>query len=83
MEYRYVLSGLFQGLIDLLLNSGAGFFVGPFLTLLFVLRFLKWLASYRGRSGPDLETMHDQFDEYRQRAEQIPSRLRGSIRRRY
>lgn len=83
MAYRYVLADLFKSLIDLLLTGGAGFFIAPIITLYFVLRFLKWLASYRGRSGPDFEEMRDQFDTYRQRAEQAPARLRGSIRRRY
>lgn len=82
-ETRYALSGLLQALISLLLNSGAGFFVGPIVLLYFIIRWLKGLASYRGRSGPDFETMRDQFDDYRQRVEQIPNRLRGSTRRRY
>ena len=82
METQQAMSGLFQALIGFLFSSGPGFFITPFVLLLFVLRLFKWLASYRGK-GSDLEEMQQQAHEYRQRFTDAPQRLRGSIRKRY
>lgn len=81
MATQQALYGLFLSLIDFLLSSAAGFFFAPLLTLFFLLRFLRWPASYRG--GSDLDDMREQYSEYRQRAEQAPSRFRDSSRKRY
>lgn len=85
MGIREAIAALMQELISLILGTGAGWFVGPFLTLFFIMRFLRWVVT-QGRGGPDAEEISEQAGEYQRRITSTPGRLdaaRGKFRRRY
>lgn len=85
MDIQQVLYSLVQQLIELVLDSRT-WFILPLLTLLFVIRFLKWGVS-AARGGADADEIAEQSAEYQRRLEGAPGRLRdaarGSFRRRY
>lgn len=83
MGIRYALHDLVGGLIGLLTGTiGPGWFFMPILTILAIVRFLRWIVS-NTRGGPDLDTMTEQGAEYRRQMGQAPARIRNAIRRRY
>lgn len=83
MNLQNTMKELVIQLVDLVLTpSGAGFFFGPLLLLLFIVRFLKWVVA-QGRGTPDLEELNNQYVDYRGRVDRLPQRVKDTFRRRY
>ena len=82
MDIQTVLSSRVQQLIDVVLGSGMGFFVVPFLIMFSIVRFLRWMLS-TSRGSPDIEDIQESAVQLRGQAERTQANVARTFRRRY
>jgi len=82
MDIQTVLSSLVQQLIDVVLGSGMGFFVVPFLIIFSIVRFLRWMLS-TSRGSSDIEDIQESAVQLRGQAERTQANVARTFRRRY